>query len=113
MAAIDWIKKIYVYIFATVGLVLLIIGSVQLINLGLKAYVFTKADVQHMYPAVAKPTTINDTSTPLEPDPQEIANYQRNELESSRQRQAANALAMLIVGLPLFIFHFRMIRKDF
>jgi hypothetical protein len=112
MAAIDWIKKIYVYIFATVGLVLMIIGSVQLISLGLKAYVFTKADIQHVYP-MAKPALPNDTSTPQQPDPQEVADYQLKELESSRQRQAAGALAMLIVGIPLFAYHFRIIRKDF
>lgn len=45
------IRKIYLYLFALIGLVLITIGSVQLINLGLKVYVFTKADNYYNYPA--------------------------------------------------------------
>ena len=38
------VRTIYLYIFALLGLVLLIIGSVNFLNMGLKAFVFTQAD---------------------------------------------------------------------
>ena len=44
------IRKIYLYLFSLIGLVLVVIGCVQLVNLGLKAYVFTAADQYYTYP---------------------------------------------------------------
>jgi len=38
------IRTIYLYLFALLGLVLIIIGGVQFIDMGLKTFVFTKAD---------------------------------------------------------------------
>jgi len=36
------IRKIYLYTFSLVGLVLVVIGGVRLVGLGLKTFVFTK-----------------------------------------------------------------------
>lgn len=106
-----WLKKVYLYLFSAVGLVLMIIGSVQLVNLGLKTYVFTKADVYPQYP-MAKPTTIDEEELIQQPNQEEMEKYQREDLTSRRQRQAANAIAMLLIGIPLFTFHWRIIRKE-
>jgi hypothetical protein len=38
------IRTIYLYLFSLVGLTLLIIGSVRFVDMGLKAFVFTKAE---------------------------------------------------------------------
>ena len=38
------IRTIYLYLFALVGLALLIVGVVRFLDMGLKAYVFTKAE---------------------------------------------------------------------
>jgi len=38
------IRTIYLYIFALLGLVLVIIGGVRFVDMGLKAFVFTKAE---------------------------------------------------------------------
>ncbi len=46
----ELIRTIYLYLFSLVGLVLVVIGLVQLVDLGLKAYVFTKADQYIRYP---------------------------------------------------------------
>ncbi len=40
------LRKIYLYLFALLGLVLLTIGSVNFVNMGLKVFVFTKAEDQ-------------------------------------------------------------------
>ena len=107
---IEWVKRIYIYIFSAVGLILVIIGGVQIINVGLKTWVFTKADVYYNYPA---PRVVPEKGqTVQEPDPKELEEYQRNDLASRRQRQAASAIAMIIVGTPLFLYHWRLTRKQ-
>ena len=42
------IRTIYLYTFSLIGLVLIIIASVNMINLGLKTFIFTEAD-QELY----------------------------------------------------------------
>jgi len=107
----EWIKRIYIYLFSAIGLVLVIIGGVQLINLALKAWVFTKADVYYNYPMpTVAPEKIDEGYQ--EPDPKKLEEYQRNDLTSRRQRQAASALAMIILGTPLFLYHWRLARKN-
>jgi len=104
----EWIKKTYIYIFSAVGLVLVVIGGVQLINLGLKAWIFTKADIYYNYPA---PVATPEKDVQIQdPDLKTLEQYQRNDLISRRQQQAANAIAMIIVGTPLFWYHWRIAR---
>ena len=43
------VRTIYLYLFALVGLGMLVIGCSMIINLGLKAWVFTQADSQDTY----------------------------------------------------------------
>lgn len=108
---IEWVKKIYIYLFSAIGLVIVIIGSVQLINLGLKAWIFTKADIYYNYPM---PVSAPEKGGQVigQPDQKAVDEYQRNNLVSQRQRDAANAIAMIIVGAPLFIYHWRLARKE-
>lgn len=108
MSTIEWVKRIYIYIFSAIGLVLVIIGTVQLINLGLKAYIFTKADSYYSYPV---PAAV-EKGQPAQPDPKALEEFQVNQLASQRQRDAANAIAMIIVGAPLFLYHWRLARKQ-
>jgi hypothetical protein len=106
---IEWVKKIYIYLFSAIGLVVFIIGSTQLINLGLKTWVFTKADLFYDYPLA--PQTDKDSQS-VEIDRQKLEEYQKNTLASRRQQEASSALAMVIVGAPLFLYHWRLARKE-
>ncbi len=108
------IRKIYLYLFALIGLVLITTGGVKLVALGLKTYIFTKADIYYNYPA---PVPIGSVEKGKEsefqqPTKEEIEQYQKNERTSTRQRDAAEALAMMIVGLPLYLYHWQLIKKD-
>ncbi|MBP6855901.1 MAG: hypothetical protein KBC26_02965 [Candidatus Pacebacteria bacterium] len=108
---IEWVKKIYIYIFSAAGLILVIIGAVQLVNLGLKTWVFTKADMYYSYP-VAKPMSQTFQETVQEPFQKDVEEYYKKDIAARRQRQASNAFAMMVIGVPLFSYHWRLARKN-
>lgn len=107
------IRKIYLYLFSTIGLVVVVIGSVQLVDLALKAWVFTKADVYLEYPqAISVPVKPGDPNYIAQPSREEMEKFNKAQLENQRQRQMANSLAMIIVGLPLYLYHWRIVRFE-
>lgn len=124
------IRTIYLYLFALIGLVLLVIGSVGFVNMGLKTWVFTQADQQRylyeqpmVYP-VAKLENARDNNDLTEADREEIRkiiddynaakekNAKIDVVASQRQSDAAQNLALIIVGLPLYLYHWRLVKKD-
>ena len=111
------IRKIYLYLFALVGLALVTIGGVRLVGLGLKAFIFTKADVYYEYPMArpikAPPVDSEKIIVDVEqPSKEEIEEFQRKQKSSQRQREAADSLAMIIVGLPLYLYHWNLIKRN-
>jgi hypothetical protein len=134
------IRTIYLYLFALVGLGMLVIGSAMLINLGLKAWVFTKADEQDIYMSQPAPLYLdkapNDAKalqvcsdkcllTAMEKE--QINNWlidyetwqaqekNRNPNDwtvRNRQRQGATAISLILIGLPLWLFHWATIKRD-
>jgi hypothetical protein len=129
------IRTIYLYLFALVGLALLAIGTVRLVDLGMKAVIFTRADqsqrtnarVPQAVPVpVGKGEPAQATSstdlTPAETTAvkQWLADYrfwQETQakidlVQEQRQRDASTGLALLIVGLPLYLYHWATIRKE-
>jgi hypothetical protein len=111
------LRKSFLYIFATVGLVLCIIATVSLINLGLKTYVFTKADYPCYRPYGPEIMIKDPNGAELSQEEKDRANAEAerqcaDQRASDKQRQASNAIAMLIVGLPLYAYHWITIRKE-
>ena len=108
----SWIRTVYLYLFALLGLVLMVIGTVRLINLGLKVYIFTEAEKEeyrYSVPAPFEPRLEKGTSTEVAVvDPKIPENF----LKSRRQREAASVLSFLMVGLPLYLYHWMVIKKD-
>lgn len=110
------IRKIYLYLFSLIGLVLIVVGGVELVNLALKSFIFTGADKYYIYPS-ARPAALPETGGAksagvLEPSEADVSAYQKNQLASQRQRDTSNALAMIIVGLPLWLYHWSAIKKE-
>ena len=112
------LRKVYLYLFAVIGLILVIIGSVSLINLGLKTWVFTKADDAMCFygprfaPIEQKEGT-NMTQEQLDKQRDEEERYCREVTRpSQKQSNASLAIAQLIVGIPLFGYHWMVIRKE-
>ena len=127
------LKAIYLYIFSLVGLVLLIIGGVRLLDMGLKAFVFRQAEeqrrVDYLRPSLYSPVDLlkkvqEKGGEELSAEEKKaitsiIESYrvwekQRDKIEpltSSRHREASVSLALILVGLPLYIYHWRMTKK--
>ncbi len=115
----ELIRTLYLYLFSLIGLVVVVMGLVHLVDLGLKVYVFKKADQVLIYPESTRPakTSPELEETTLTPEEQkkyeqEQLEYQIKQREADRERNAANALAMILVGTPLFLYHWKIIQKD-
>ena len=127
------VRTIYLYIFALVGLALLSIGFVRLVDLGLKALIFTGADEsQRAYarqplPSLVAPERLDKAQTSADLTAEEktllkqwLADYKiwqetqakLDPVREQRQRDASTSLALIIVGLPLYLFHWGIIRKE-
>ncbi len=134
------IRTIYLYLFAVLGLVLLTIGGVQFINLGLKMTIFKKADADFVSrpPALmvtpSKTVGEEDFISAIEKCEEkcELTEDQQAQVASwladykvwhdeqkgvsyatqNRQRQASMALALLIIGLPLYLYHWGVIKRE-
>lgn len=124
----DSVGKVYLYLFSMLGLVLVVIGSVGLINLGLKNWVFDVSDPWSSQPP--SPTwsrsveglksSENLSERELELVDSWLEDYERwNQTHSKDQSKykdnesAANNLALLLVGFPLFLFHWSLVKKRF
>lgn len=117
------IRTIYLYLFSLVGLVLVVIGSVRIVDLGLKAYVFKNADQVLMYPEGPRPIGLEKSGAISAEKEKEISpeeegkykkeqeEYQKKELRSRRERDAAGAIAMILVGSPLFLYHWKLVQR--
>ncbi|MFC1653241.1 hypothetical protein ACFL1M_00135 [Patescibacteria group bacterium] len=100
------IKNIYLYLVTFVGIFITVIGSISILDLGLKSYVFTKADSHVEYP---RPRMVEEEGQEISKEEQE--QFHKKELESRRQSQAANAIAMVVVGFPLYKYHWKTLQK--
>jgi hypothetical protein len=114
----ELIRTIYLYLFSLVGLVLIVIGMVNLVDLGLKALVFKNADQPIFYPSYPMKLVSPDAKeTALTPEEEEKyraeqEEAQKKQQQSERERSASNAIAMILIGTPLFLYHWRTIQRD-
>jgi len=136
------IRAIYVYLFSVIGLVLVIIAGVRFIDMGLKAWVFTQAeqDIEYARPVDFRYGGVPEKATDAElaekilacGDSCELTAEEKQTVEAwiismeqweenqknvnyvvqQRQRNAANALAQLIIGLPLYLYHWRLATRQ-
>ncbi len=100
------VRLIYLYLFSFVGLIIVVTGSVQLVNLGLKVFVFPESD---RYDYTAPPVPGEKIATA---DAQMIKDQAARDQTRNRQRDLSNAVAMIAVGLPLYLYHWKTIQKE-
>lgn len=99
------IRLLYLYLFSFVGLLITIIGTVQIVDLTLKTYVFQVTDYSY-YPEPIK----------VEGEPaisrEDLEKRNRDEQTNQRKRQMSNSLAMILVGVPVYLYHWKTIKKE-
>lgn len=127
------IRTIYLYAFALLGLVLLTISGIRFLDMGLKAFVFTKAD-ERMKIEYARPimpysyekikgleteevSLTNEEATQVKQIIQEYENWEErskkvDSVTSNRHRTASSSLAMILIGLPLYLYHWKVIKRE-
>ncbi len=126
------VRTIYLYIFALLGLMILIIGGVRFVDMGLKVFIFTKAEEEQrlmyrqppMIYSIEKIEELQDEEALSEEEKtaikQWLADYKDwqersskiNYIDSRRQRDASSNLAMILVGLPLYLYHWGIIKRE-
>lgn len=117
MSSDHWARRVYLYIATLVGLVLMVVGAVQLINLGLKTWVFPQADQNYYDQPMVAPVTNPDgtvvkgaVETEQTVKNREVA--QQKNTDARRQNQAAMAVALIIVGIPLYWYHWHLVWRE-
>lgn len=110
------LRRVYLYVASFIGLVMIIVGGVQLINLGLKAWIFTKADYVYYDVCVRTPKPIVDENVQGEEvdmiSEEECLKREAEARTASRQNQASQAVATLLVGIPLYLYHWNKVRDE-
>lgn len=98
------IRLLYLYLFSFVGLLISIIGSIQIVDLGLKNYVFRVSEYSYYVdPVVSEKQTIS---------PEEMEKRNKEEQSNQRKRQLSNSIAMILVGVPVYLYHWKTIKKE-
>lgn len=109
------LRLLYLYLFSFVGLLITVIGSIQIIDLGLKTYVFKISE----YPYFSQPFT-PEGKTPVTPNEiaqqkvysEEMKKQNEVEQENQRKRQLSTSISMILVGIPLYLYHWKTIKKE-
>jgi len=126
------IRTIYLYLFALIGLAFLISGAVRFVDMGLKAFIFTKAEQEQklsfrqptMFYSVEKVESLESEEGLSEEERvmigEWLADYKEwkeeslriNYVDVQRHRDASSSLSMILVGLPLYLYHWEVIKRE-
>jgi|AP95_1055475.scaffolds.fasta_scaffold149845_2 hypothetical protein len=132
MPRISLIRAIYLYLLSLVGIILVLIGGSGFVSMGLKTFIFTQADdEQRMFrempprPYGVSPAEriegesralFRDSATKKQWEEDYEAWRERRKsidpVAARRHREAASNLSFILVGLPLYLYHWRLIRRD-
>lgn len=105
------IRLLYLYLFSFIGLLIGVFGCIRLVDLGLKVYVFRNADrYTYTAPMIASPD--GKSATPSPELDRQMQLQQMEESTRQRQRTTAEALSMILVGAPLYLYHWNLIKKE-
>lgn len=99
------LRLLYLYLFSFVGLLIVVIGSIQFVDLGMRMFLFKDIDYYEVSPALDKEGKV------VESDKDALMRQQR-EVNRNRQRQFVSASSMILVGLPLYLYHWKTIKKE-
>lgn len=114
------IKNIYLYLVSFVALMMIIFCVADAVNMLLRTFIFTKADQNYYgYPSPACPTPAPGEATSTTKGKEgfgcisrdEQIKMDKNNNEAQRQRDLVRDISMIVVAVPVFAYHWRIIRK--
>lgn len=123
------IRSIYLYIASLVSLIFIAAGTGNLLNIALKYYVFPKAEKGGYSRCNSQPpvyglekgayanVATEDQKTQLENMLRDYEQWKANNIgeecyAQERQNNIAEALTMMIIAIPIFALHWRIIKKE-
>lgn len=126
------IRTVYLYLAALISLLFVAVGTGNLINTALKAYIFPKAEKggynkcnqQPPIYGLENPQALKDSGAATEDQKLQLEellrDYENWKKENSgeecysaeRQSNVVDALTMIIIALPIYLFHWRIIKKE-
>lgn len=123
------IRTIYLYVAALVSLIFVAVGTGTILNTVLKAYVFPKAEKGGFSRCNQQPPVFgldknafagvatSDQKAQLENVIRDYEQWKANNTgeecySQERQNNVVDALTMLVIALPVCLFHWRLIKKD-
>ena len=109
------IRRVYLYLTSFIGLILILIGATQLVNLGIKTYILTKADDNYFGPCYDQPMAapVDKSLTAPKQMTKEECDKQRADQKTARsQADAARSIAFIIVGAPVWLYHWNKVRDE-
>lgn len=114
------IKNIYFYAVSLVALLMVVFSFADVVNIALRTYIFTKAD-QNYYggyyppcPVPATPDAPSSTGGKGEPgcvNKDEQMRIEKDNAAAQKQRDLVRDISLILVGVPLFLYHWHIIRK--
>lgn len=126
------VRTVYFYLIALIALMMIVWGTVDLANLGLRTWFFKNADRADDWsmptPYMTAEVKMGETAERCaekcdltEGEKQQIQNWlvdyknwqdQDNLRTARKQKNAVRDISMLVVAIPLFIWHWKMISKE-
>lgn len=101
------LRLLYLYLFSFVGLLITVIGGIQIVDLTLKTYVF-KVSEYSSYPIMPVKDERGEVTLSAEDQQRQMQLDESNQ----RKRNLSNSLAMITIGVPLYLYHWKTIKKE-
>ncbi len=105
------LRLLYLYLFSAVGLIIMVVSSIQAVDLGLKSFVFKDIDNYESVP-YASPEGRPMPASESAKFEQQNKEFTIRNTKRDRQRQLVNIISMFIIGLPLYLYHWKTIQKE-
>lgn len=111
------IKTLYLYLVSFVALMMVIFSTADMVNIILRTFIFTKADQNYYnYPTPTCPIPAPEETSGTKGYPgcvnqEEQMKIDKNNQDAQRQRDLVRDISMIVVAVPMFAYHWRIIRK--
>ncbi len=105
------IRTLYLYLFSFIGLLVTVIGTIRLVNVGIKTFVFPDAD-NYSYMSAPKISPDGKEMPETEAEKNIQIENQKRDITRQRQRELTEAFSFILVGIPLYYYHWRTIQKE-